>query len=92
MFGCRSNYDSQKEKVSTIFLPKDEKLMAQWLRRIPANFNNVKKPSVCIKHFEDSCIIKKDSAVIDGVIQECDRLRPKLTKDAVPTIFPNCPD
>lgn len=91
VFGCRSNY-TEAEKISTFSLPKDENLRKTWLRNIPTDFSKLKNPVVCIKHFEESCIIRIDRiTTLKGELIEYPRKIPKLTENAVPTIFPNTP-
>lgn len=91
VFGCRSNYDTETEKTSTFSLPSDENRRRLWLRQIPTDFSKLKNPIVCIKHFDESCIIKVDKVMVRGELKEFDRIIPKLTENAVPTIFPNTP-
>lgn len=91
VFGCRSNY-TEAEKTSTFSLPKDENLRKTWLRNIPTDFSKLKNPAVCIKHFEESCIIRIDRiTTLKGELIEYPRKIPKLTENAVPTVFPNTP-
>ena len=47
---------------------------------------------MCIDHFSEQFIVRFDSAKRDdGSILTVQRSAPKLTKDAYPSIFPNCP-
>lgn len=89
--GCRSNYDSEKERTSTFSLPKKEPLRSQWLRKIPTEFSKLKNLVVCVKHFPESSVIKVDKIMVDGVLKEYPREIPKLIENAIPTIFPNLP-
>lgn len=89
--GCKSNYRSQKETVSTFSLPSDEVLKKKWLRKIPTDFSKLKKPIICIKHFSEDCIIKTEQFIVDGEIKTFQRSVPKLKPNAVPSIFPNLP-
>lgn len=92
VFGCRSNYDTETERTSTFSLPKDENLRKTWLRNIPTDFSKLKNPTICIKHFDESCIIRIDRVTtMKGELIEYHRKIPKLTENAMPTIFPNTP-
>ena len=87
--GCKNNYRSQHENVSTFSLPKDEKLRNIWPRKIPTDFSKVSKPIICIKHFPDSSVIRTEQ--VDGEIKTFARSYPKLKPDAVSSIFSNLP-
>lgn len=89
--GCKSNYRSQNESVSTFALPKDENQRKIWLRKIPTDLNNIKNPVVCIKHFPDDLIIRTDKVIVQGEMKEFPRKIPKLKEGAFPCIFPNLP-
>lgn len=60
-------------------------------RSIPTDFSKLKHPIVCIKHFEEACIIRVDRIIVKGELKEYPRERVKLCENAVPTIFPNAP-
>lgn len=87
--GCRSGYDTEKEKTNTFSLPKEESLRLKWLKKIPNDVSKFKQPVVCIKHFTESSIIRVDHVTVNGEPREYPRVIPKLAKNAVPTIFPN---
>lgn len=89
--GCRSGYDTEKEKTNTFSLPKEESLRFEWLKKIPNDVSNLKQPVVCIKHFTESSIIRVDRVTVNGEPREYPRVIPKLAKNAVPSIFPNLP-
>ncbi|CRL02290.1 CLUMA_CG015301, isoform A [Clunio marinus] len=51
--GCRSNYDSTKEKVSIFQFPADIKIQEEWLKIIEISNSSVTNSSrVCAKHFD----------------------------------------
>ncbi|XP_049783935.1 uncharacterized protein LOC126185140 [Schistocerca cancellata] len=91
VFGCRSNYDSETERTTTFSLPSDESRRALWLRNIPTDLTKLKRPNICVKHFDESCVIQVDIIMDRGQLKEFPRIIPKLTENAVPTIFPNTP-
>lgn len=89
--GCKSNYKSQNESVSTFVLPKEKSLRAKWIRQIPTDFKNVKNPIICIKHFKETDIIRIDKCLVNGEMKEFPRKIPKLKEGAIPSIFPHLP-
>ena len=66
----------------------------RWLRCIPRQGLEVTECTViCIKHFSPHFIMREDSVKRpDGSILTVQRSRPKLTPDAYPSLFENCPD
>ena len=79
--GCRSNYRGT-EYVSSFQFPGDEGRRSQWLKAIPTEFQAItENMAVCIKHFAQAFI----------KIRTGENSRPRLTDDAVPTLFPNLP-
>lgn len=96
--GCRGNYRASKEhptveRVSVFKFPDDTALREKWLRLIPReNIPLNDKTVVCEKHFSEQFIIRIDTVRRDdGTILSVPRGHPKLTADAVPTLFPNTP-
>ena len=65
----------------------------RWLRCIPRQALEVTECTViCIKHFSPHFIMREDSVKRpDGSILTVQRSRPKLTPDAYPSLFENCP-
>jgi hypothetical protein len=74
-------------RVTTFTLPKYEPLRTQWLRKIPTDFSKLKRPYVCIKHFEESSIIRTDTMTFHGETKIYPRIIPKLIENAVPVFF-----
>ncbi|GFO47737.1 THAP domain containing protein [Plakobranchus ocellatus] len=97
--GCKSNYDSQKEAVSTFCFPTDPEKRKLWLQKIGRSgesaepqFEPTKHTAVCVKHFREKFIVRTSSATRpDGSILTVPRAIPKLSDDALPSIFPNLP-
>ena len=92
--GCTSNYRSNKEgTISTFSFPSDKERREKWIRAIHrADFVPGKYAYVCIKHFSEDHIIRVDTAKRpDGTILTIPRTKPKLTNDALPTIFAGQP-
>ena len=92
MPGCRGNYDGG-EKVSVFAFPSDQTRRNLWLSKIPrADFQPTAQSVVCAQHFSEQFIIRTDSATRpDGSVLTVERTRPKLSEDAYPSMFPNCP-
>nr|XP_018904887.1 PREDICTED: uncharacterized protein LOC109035641 [Bemisia tabaci] len=91
--GCKTGYRSCKEKFSTFSFPENEQLKCKWINAIhrPRDFEVTKNTCVCILHFKESQIIrtvKKKNARIEDIVE---LERPRLTDDAVPSVFPNQP-
>ena len=89
---CDNNYDKARKK-SVFRIPKDRREL--WLKKIPRRFTEKLSDThtvVCEDHFEEKflkrTISKKQP---DGTFVTEPRPRPLLTKDAYPSIFPNCP-
>ena len=94
---CNSNYKSNVSREGLIrcfSFSKDKILQAAWLRKIPrANLTISKNAGVCIKHFEESDVIKKDVKLgkdvnFDVIIP---RKHFKLKHSAIPCVLPNLP-
>jgi hypothetical protein len=97
---CTGNYDAAsgrpRDKVSIFQFPADPALRDKWYKSIPRNpedyKNNKRPPVVCEKHFAAEFIVREDKVTrSDGTILSLLRKRPKLTKNAYPTIFPSTP-
>ncbi|GFO31944.1 THAP domain containing protein [Plakobranchus ocellatus] len=94
---CKGNYASQVKKgsrVSIFGFPFGEpERMKKWLRHISRqDFKPTNNVGVCEKHFQEHFIVRYDSVKRDdGSVLTLKRDRTKLTLDAYPSIFPNCP-
>jgi len=90
--GCRGNY-SKSDKVSAFHFPSDIERRRLWISKIPrADFEPSSYSVVCAVHFIDKFIVQVDSVTRpDGSVLKVERSKPKLTVDAYPSIFPNCP-
>lgn len=95
--GCRSNYDStlkHENPVTTFAFPKEEARKQAWMRAIPrAAWNPSTYSAVCIKHFRQTHIIKSQpyKNPTSGEIQEFLLQHPRLTENAIPTVFQSLP-
>ena len=94
---CRGNYHNTKdhigEKVSVFKFPDDPDLRAKWIRMIPRkDYEITRNTVVCEKHFSPEFVVRVDVLTRpDGSVLREPRKRPKLTKDAYPSIFPHTP-
>ena len=89
--GCKSNY-YQGSYVSVFSFPKCEVKRKLWLSKIPRDFEPTKNQGVCIEHFSEDFIVRYDEATRDdGTILRVKRSQIKLSADAYPSYFPNCP-
>lgn len=91
--GCKGNNNDPKNSVSVFSFPKDPCKAGQWLKAIHRSDYKLRKSSrVCIKHFDERFIVREDSVKRpDGSVLTVKRSQLKLTKDAIPTLFPNLP-
>ncbi|KAG8187443.1 hypothetical protein JTE90_009515 [Oedothorax gibbosus] len=91
--GCKGNYDNGPV-VKVFQFPKDENLRKKWEAAIPrSNLKVINSSKVCELHFHASDIQTTveiyDERRMETVAMPLDRVR--LKKNAVPSIFPNCP-
>lgn len=61
------------------------------VKKIPTDFGKLKNPVICIKHFNEKDIIRKDCVIYKGEYKEYQRKIPKLKDGSVPCIFSNLP-
>ncbi|KAH7971851.1 THAP domain-containing protein 2 [Rhipicephalus sanguineus] len=91
--GCRGNYDGEKA-VRVFTFPADADRRRQWLKAIPrADFVPGKRSVVCERHFRASDI-RTSSSYVDsktGNVVEAKLKIARLSPEAVPSVFPNCP-
>ncbi|XP_049522524.1 uncharacterized protein LOC125945020 [Dermacentor silvarum] len=90
--GCKGGYRSCSEKLSVFKAPKDLSRREQWARNIKRADKELTRDSVvCERHFDESFIERTYRHVINGEVVEIPRDRPRLSDDAVPTLFPDAP-
>lgn len=91
---CRGNYDSGP-KVRLFGFPSDPERRAKWqraVRRDDVDVGKLKDPQVCERHFmPDHLRTTSKYTDSDGRTIEVQMKLTRLTPDAVPTIFPDCP-
>ncbi|XP_067126752.1 uncharacterized protein [Centruroides vittatus] len=92
IIGCRSNYRKEEQHVTVYTLPRKEPNRTKWLDAIPTDFSGLKNPMVCIKHFAECDIIRRESYFVNGELVLYRRKIPKLRAGAVPSIFPKFED
>lgn len=88
---CMSNSGRNRSYTSVFRFPTTESQLNTWVQnigRVCDGFVRKQQSSVCIKHFENKYIITEDSCLKDdGTYLTVARKYPKLSDDAVPTIF-----
>lgn len=90
--GCKSGYKSCKETHSLFRAPVEPERLAAWSRNIRRRDRPLTHDCViCDRHFDERFIERTFRIKIKGEIVEIPRERPQLTKDAIPTIFPEAP-
>ena len=89
---CRGNYNKDTQ-VFVFSFPKCEEMKQLWLKKIPrADYELTKNSVVCAVHFKEEFIVRYDEAKRDdGSILRVKRSWPKVSEDAYPSIFPDCP-
>ena len=83
LVSCKNT--SEMEGISTHLFPKDEAMRAKWerfVRKHRANFKATKWSVLCSVHFEPTCFTRR----LDINVDQGDRKKRRLYKDAVPTI------
>ncbi|CAN8007265.1 unnamed protein product, partial [Ixodes pacificus] len=89
---CSSGYRSCKEARSLFRVPLEADRREEWSRNIKRGDRALHECSVvCERHFEPRFIQRSFQMTINGKVVEIPRDRPLLTKDAIPTIFPDAP-
>uniref|UniRef100_A0A6B0V2C3 Putative transposable element n=1 Tax=Ixodes ricinus TaxID=34613 RepID=A0A6B0V2C3_IXORI len=91
---CRGNYDNGP-KVRLFSFPRDVKRRAEWQRAVRRRDVDVrlwKDPKVCERHFKPEHL-RTTSTYTDcnGRTIEAPMKSTRLTPDAFPAIFPDCP-
>ncbi|UYV72524.1 hypothetical protein LAZ67_9003552 [Cordylochernes scorpioides] len=85
--GCRSNHRYGDPYVNSFLFPRDESLRKKWLELILREDYTIKKSSVvCIHHFTEDMIIKKDTISKENGA-DVPRQRLGLKRGAFPTII-----
>lgn len=89
---CKTGYKSCSQKLSLFCAPKDEERLKVWRNAIPRK-DRVLQPSdyLCERHFETHFVSKTWEAVYNGNVLISTPRKASLSKDAVPTKFPDCP-
>ncbi|KAH7934612.1 hypothetical protein HPB51_029023 [Rhipicephalus microplus] len=91
---CRGNYDNGP-KVRLFSFPRDAKRRAEWqraVRRRDVDVRLLKDPKVCERHFKSEHLRTTSTYTdCDGRTIEAPMKLTRLTPDAFPAIFPDCP-
>lgn len=91
--GCRSGYyHSSTDSGKRHFFKVKDNILDSWRKAIPRKDKLLTRNChICDLHFDNRFILKTYKTVINGETVETERGKWDLTKDAVPTIFPNLP-
>lgn len=93
--GCTAGYVSarkQRKKLPLFAVPDDNERLRAWERAIPRAAKPLQNNCVVREdHFDERFIVCSYTHVINGESVEIPPDRPKLTDDAIPTVFPNVP-
>ncbi|KAH8025937.1 hypothetical protein HPB51_014270 [Rhipicephalus microplus] len=85
-------YKSCTEKLSLFSAPRDEERLRVWRKAIPRKDRIVQSTyHLCERHFEPHFVSKTWEAVYNGNVLCRAPRKASLSKDAVPSIFPDCP-
>ncbi|XP_055337664.1 uncharacterized protein LOC129587779 [Paramacrobiotus metropolitanus] len=88
--GCDFLRKGCEEKRSLFSFPKEKPRLDKWLRNLGRkDFQPSKSSTLCEIHFEDHFILRESSAIRpDGTTVSFRLAKPRLSQDAVPTLFP----
>ncbi|KAH8025845.1 hypothetical protein HPB51_012877 [Rhipicephalus microplus] len=88
---CKTGYKSCTKKLSLFSAPREERLRV-WRNAIPRKDRILQSTDhLCERHFEPHLVSKTWVAVYNGNVLCRAPRKASLSKDAVPTIFPDCP-
>lgn len=92
VFNCKTGRKSDRNtehKYSLFKAPNDVALFEKWRNIVPLRERELKSNDrICEKHFEKRYVIPRFQETVYGDFF-VDHIRPKLTPNAVPTIFPD---
>ncbi|KAH8010170.1 hypothetical protein HPB51_025605 [Rhipicephalus microplus] len=93
--GCSSGYVTARKsgrQVSLFSVPKDPERFKVWQRAVPRADKPLEATSVlCELHFDEQYLVRFFTHTINGETVRIPRDRPKLTDNAIPTVYPNVP-
>jgi len=90
--GCKSNYGTVTE-YSTFKFPTCQELKSRWVAAIHReNFSPSQYLVVCSRHFQPEDLIDNEMKYNENSVLQLSKInRPKLKRDAIPSIFPGQP-
>ncbi|KAH8024529.1 hypothetical protein HPB51_025218 [Rhipicephalus microplus] len=93
--GCSSGYVSARKsgrQVSLFSVPKDPERFKAWHRAVPRADKPLEATSLlCELHFDEQYLVRFFTHTINGETVRIPRDRPKLTDNAIPTVYLNVP-
>ncbi|KAH8025230.1 hypothetical protein HPB51_005426 [Rhipicephalus microplus] len=88
---CNARYKSCTEKLSLFSAPRDEERLRVWRNAIPRKDQILQSTDhLCERHFEPHLVSKTWEKVYNGNVLCRAPRKASLSKDAVPSIFPDC--
>ncbi|KAH8018263.1 hypothetical protein HPB51_000874 [Rhipicephalus microplus] len=89
---CKTGYKSCTEKLSLFSAPREEERLRVWRNAILRKDRILQSTDhLCERHFEPHLVSKTWEAVYNGTVLCRAPRKASLSKDAVPTIFLDCP-
>ncbi|KAH6947068.1 hypothetical protein HPB50_016987 [Hyalomma asiaticum] len=89
---CTTGYKSCTQKFSLFSAPKEEERLRVWRNAIPRKDRILQSTDhLCERHFEPHLVSKTWEAVYKGNVLVRAPRKASLSKEAVPTLFPDCP-
>ncbi|KAH8027515.1 hypothetical protein HPB51_007065 [Rhipicephalus microplus] len=89
---CKTGYKSCTEKLSLFSALREDERLRVWRNAIPRKNRILQSTDhLCERHFEPHLVSKTWEAVYNGNVLCRAHRKASLSKDAVPTIFPDCP-
>ncbi|KZS01914.1 Cell division protein ftsj, partial [Daphnia magna] len=92
---CKTGYSSNSKENAIkecliLFSTSNKELLVKWTKAVPRqDYVFTKHSKVCIKHFEDTDVLKGYTHYVDGKPIFSPYKRFRLKPNAVPCIFPS---
>ncbi|XP_067126760.1 zinc finger protein 280C-like isoform X2 [Centruroides vittatus] len=87
--GCNSDYRSNGEHVTLFAVPEKEPDRSIWSQGVKTDFRKLKNPVVCLRHFDESLILRYETVLINDKERKFCKKIPVLKAGATPTILPD---
>ncbi|XP_023209354.1 uncharacterized protein LOC111612380 isoform X2 [Centruroides sculpturatus] len=87
--GCNSDYRNNGEHVTLFAVPEKEPDRSIWSQGVKTDFSKLKNPVVCLRHFDESLILRYETVLINDKERKFCKKIPVLKAGAAPTILPD---